>query len=1032
MRATNLLRYALLCVAIGALPALGYAQDDEAKPRTITGHVVDDKGVPLVGVSVLEKGTANGAITNAEGNFSLRVQDASKATLTLTFLGLQTLTLPVSQRPAQGEWNITMKSDEHALDEVVVTTGIISRNRLGFTGAYVSVSQEELKAVGNTNVLQSLKSLDPAFVVVENTLAGSNPNAMLNIEVRGQTTMNITSVQDEAAVASNQPLFILDGFEATLQEINDIDINRVESITILKDAGSTAIYGSKGANGVVVVETIKPKGGEIFVSYTGDVQVAQPDLSVYNMMNAAEKLEFERLAGRYDYNQNDGFDVGIPAPGSDKKGTAQASYYQRLAWVQQGVDTYWLSEPVRTGITQGHSLTIAGGENALLFAAGLSYRSIAGVMKGSERNIYGGNLRLVYRGFSGLNISNNVSVSETLAQNGSWGSFSDFANANPYFRKYGEDGRVEKYLDVQGEDVSANPLYNALLNTRHDSKVLNLTNNTSIEWTPIKNLMFKANFQLRHSATSSEDFVDPSHTQFRTVEYDKKGTYTGSHLSSTSLHADAQVNYMLSLAKHNLTFIGRANIEDQTNISESYTAVGFPEGAVGYPKQAFSYQPDARPTYNNRITRGLGAIVAFNYNYDFRYLFDVNYNLDGSTNFGSNRRFQSFWSVGVGWNLHRERFAEDWTWLRELKLRGTYGNNGNQSVSANTNSIYTYYVGNNYFGQSAYLSDVGNPDLQWQVVQKAAAGVDASVLKGNLRVSFDVYQNYSDPLTVTLSQRPSTGVSSFATNMGHLTTQGYEFSASYFIINRDKIAWSIRATGGHNRSTYGGFQDALSSLNDSYVQEGRISLASLVQYQDGHSPSDLWAVRSLGIDPATGREIFLDRNGNQTYQYDANDRVVIASTRPDIEGVIGTSLRYKKFSMNFGMRYSLGAYTYNTALFNKVENISSANTVYNQDKRALYDRWQKPGDVAQFKKIGLGDPTPTSSRFIQKNNFLRGESGKITWDFTGDRWLKFLRLKDLNVSISFADIFQLTSIQVERGIDYPFQRAVTMNISARF
>jgi TonB-linked SusC/RagA family outer membrane protein len=1006
----------------------------EAKAATITGHVVGAKGEPLAGVAVHEKGTTNGTMTNVEGSFSLRVQDSSKAVLTLSFLGLQTLTLPVTQRPAQGVWSITMRDDEQALEEVVVTTGIISRNRLGFTGAYVSVNQEELKAVGNTNVLQSLKSLDPAFVVVENNLAGSNPNAMLSIEVRGQTTMNITSVQDEAAVASNQPLFILDGFEATLQEINDIDINRVESITILKDAGSTAIYGSKGANGVVVVETIKPKGGEIFVSYTGDVQIAQPDLSVYNLMNAAEKLEFERLAGRYDYNQNDGFDVGIPAPGSDKKGTAQASYYQRLAWVQQGVDTYWLSEPVRTGITQGHSLTISGGENALLFAAGLSYRSIAGVMKGSERNIYGGNLRLVYRGFEGLNIANHVSVSETVAQSGSWGSFADFANANPYFRKYGEDGRVEKYLDVEGEDVSANPLYNALLNTRHDSEVLNLTNNTSVEWKPIKNLMLKANLQLRHAATNSEDFVDPSHTQFRSVEYDKKGTYTGTHIASTSVRADASVNYMLSLAKHNLTFIARANIEDQTNTSEGYTAVGFPEGAVGYPKQAFSYQPDSRPSYSNRIVRGLGVIGAFNYNYDFRYLFDVNYNLDGSTSFGSNRRFQSFWSVGVGWNLHREHFAESWTWLRELKLRGTFGYNGNQSVSANTNSIYAYYVGNNFFGQSAFLSDVGNPDLRWQVVQKLAAGVDASVLEGNLHLSFDVYQNTSDPLTVTLNQRPSTGVSSFATNMGYLTTRGYEFSTSYFIINRaaDKISWSIRATGAYNRSTYGGFKDALRSLNDSYVSEGQISLASLVQFQDGHSPSDLWAVQSLGIDPATGREIFLDRNGNQTYQYDASDRVVIASTRPDIEGVIGTSVRYKKISMSFGMRYSMGAYTYNTALFNKVENISSANTVYNQDKRALYDRWQKPGDVKQFKKIGLGDLTPTSSRFIQKNDFLRGESGKITWDFTGDRWLKFIRLKDLNVSLSFSDIFQLTSIQVERGIDYPFQRAVTMNISARF
>jgi hypothetical protein len=563
-----------------------------------------------------------------------------------------------------------------------------------------------------------------------------------------------------------------------------------------------------------------------------------------------------------------------------------------------------------------------------------------------------------------------------------------------------------------------------------------MTNNTSLDWKISNSWHLKGNLSLSNVNTSNVSFLSPQHSSFDNTPYERKGKYSSGTIAYWSYRANVSVNYLKAIGEHNVTMQGRAAIDESTNRSETLVAVGFPAGSVGSPSNAFSYEPYQRPSYSERISRNVSFIGAFNYNYAYRYLLDLNYNMEGSTSFGRNKKYQPFWAVGAGWNVQREPFAAAWTWLSELKLRSTYGTNGNQNVSVVTNSIYSYYVGSNVFGQSAYLSRVGNPDLEWQVVRKLAAGVDLGVIGNRLKVTFDVYQSYTSPLVVVLDQRPSTGVANYPLNMGFLETKGYEFKVYYNLINdmENDALVNLRVTGAYNRSVYGGFEDALSDLNEAYKKEenSNLSLSSLQYYEDGRSPSDIWAVPSLGIDPATGREIFLTKSGEQTYLYNANDRIPLVNSRPTLEGVMGTTVRYKKLSLNLNLRYRVGAYAYNSALFNKVENISKSAIIYNQDKRALYDRWKQPGDVVEFKKIGLQEVTPVSSRFIQKDSYLRGESVKLTWNFTGDRWLSALLLQDFSLSLSMNDFFNLNSIMIERGIEYPFQQALVMNIAAKF
>jgi TonB-linked SusC/RagA family outer membrane protein len=1005
----------------------------------ITGTVTDTGGEPLIGVSVkLKSQRSAGVVTNTEGRFSISVKNMAE-TLEFSYVGMKNQELKL--KAGTTNYKVVMESNETELGAVVVNAGIIQHNKVGFTGSYKTVTKEELREVGNINVLQSLKSLDPAFIITDNNLQGSNPNQLANIAIRGGSTINISSTFDDMSANPNEPLFILDGFETTLQVVNDLDISRIESITILKDAGSTAIYGSKGGNGVVVIETIKPKAGEVRIDYRGDLQLAAADLSVYNMMNAREKLEFEVKAGRYG-KINDW-----------TNGENIRDYTARLENVERGVDTYWLKVPIQTAITQAHSLNVGGGGQAgFLYQAGANFKNIEGVMKGSTRQTFGGNVNLNYR-TDVLNISNNVVVSMTNGNDGAWGSFSDFANANPYYRMIDSDGTIPDFLDRRKKDgsdsknpkydIAPNPYYNAMLASKKETKISSLTNNTAINWFIRPNLRWSAMLSLNTSTGGIVSFKDPRHTDYHDKDYTLQGQYTSSNNNSWSYSANTSINYSLRfLDAHNLTFTGRAAVKSQSSGSDSYTVTGFPRGVPGIPSYSYSYQEGSRPGYSEDVYREANFLLSLVYNYKLRYLLNLSYNTDGSTTFGRNKKFQSFWSVGAGWNIDKEPFAKDWKWMQNMKIRGSYGKNGNQSIDNVSMNVYSYYSGNDIFGAASYLSKFANPDLSWQVVTKTSAGIDVSLLDNRFNLTLDGYITDTDPMTIPIEQKPSSGVSRYPINLGYLNIKGYEFSVNYqFIRNmKERISLSGRLTAGSNKGKYGGFDKALNNLNESYKKEegkeANQNINSLVQFRDGGSPGDMWAVRSLGIDPATGKEIFLKKDGTPTFDYSADDRVVIANKTPKIQGIFGLSFRYKDLMANFNFRYSLGGHDLNTALFNKVENISGSDVIYNQDKRALYNRWQNPGDISEFKGIYLATlnslRTPLSSRFIQRNNYLSGESARIALDFSKRQWIKRLKMSDLQLSVSCSDLFYISTIKRERGLDYPFQRSVTVGLSAQF
>ncbi|MGX5816843.1 SusC/RagA family TonB-linked outer membrane protein [Chitinophaga lutea] len=990
----------------------------------VTGKVLDAGGRPIAGASVVVRGLPGGTTTNAQGEFSLIIRQ-EEVVLAISFVGYD----PQLVRVRSGQ-QLTVRLQERTeqIKEVVISTGIFTRKKESFTGAIASVSGDQLRSVGNQNIVQSLKTLDPSFLVLENNLQGANPNTLPTIELRGKTSLTTNALQDQFGTDPNQPLFILDGFETTLRVINDLDINRVASITLLKDAASTALYGAKAANGVVVVETKKPVPGELRVSYTGDFRAEIPDLRSYNLMNAAEKLEFERLSRRYIPSGN--------SPDYEYQKVLDAQYYAKLAEVQRGVNTYWLREPIQTGFTNGHSVQVSGGSRELLFVAGANYKNISGAMKGSGRDMWGANMDLTYRKGK-LNITNRLYLSGYKAKESPYGSFANFAGANPYYRMYNEDGSIPKYLERSTgvyetqQYVVANPLYNALLNSKNQTDNFAFQNALQMIYSITPQLQLQGSMQIAQGTVDTVRFSPPEHSEFDNAAVYERGRYSRGTIRNSGYQGNVMLTYARVFAsRHQLTSNLRAEIQEARNRYERMVAVGFPTGTNGNPAFAKSYEPYGRPGAGFTIYRRTNLLASVNYSYDQRYLLDATYRLDGSTAFGSANKYSPFWSAGVGWNLHNEGFLKDEAWIDQLKLRANIGVTGNQNLgSVSSISVYNFENGQNLFGQGLSLTTLGNPWLEWQKTVQSSAGADIVLLRNRFSATLNVYEKNTDPLVIGVTMPSSTGIQTFPLNVGRLSMKGMEFNIRYAPIYnlKDRIIWTIGGFGSMVKGTYGGFGNALEGLNKTQLDS-----KSLIRFRDGFSPDDIWAVQSLGIDPGTGNELFLTREGLTTFTYDAADIRRVGNTRPQIEGIANTQLTIKGFSLGVNLRYRWGGDVFNSALYNKVENIGVDQLRSNQDRRALYDRWQNPGDVAKFKSISITTTTPMSSRFVQKDNNLVGESINVGWQFLADSWIRHLSMKSLRVTAFMNDIFRASTVHTERGIDYPFANTVSMSLNASF
>jgi len=999
-----------------------------ADPIQINGRVIDEskRGVPSANIWVV--GTKTGATTDNNGYYSLAVPD-SNAVLEIRYIGFATKRVTIKS----GAYKlIQLQTDQKSLDEVVINNGLFDRKVGNFTGAVATFNSAQIKVVTNQNVIAALAILDPSFVIVENNSLGSNPNALPDVQLRGQT--GFPNVGDQYANAPNQPLFILDGFETTLQRIYDLNINMIKSVTILKDASAKAIYGSKAGNGVVVVETVKPEPGALRVSYSASLNLEAPDLSSYKLTNSAQKVQAEVLAGRYVSSN----------PVNEAVLTAQYAINQKAAL--EGVDSYWLSQPLQNGYGQRHSVMVDGGDQALRYSANMNYNKNIGVMKGSDRTTISGSVNLSYR-IDKFSFNNILTIDKNTANNSPYGSFGDYARMNPYWRINDESGHLIPTYTNFGTTVY-NPLYNGELNSKNNSKYTNIVENFYTEWRPSKVLRFTGRVGLNMQNNNTENYISANNTRYAAIPvnsplYQERGEYTITNGNNSAVSSDIGAAYTFDRGKHQLLANAIYSITQNVTNINGMTAVGFPNDNLDFISAGYKYRDGSKPTGSENTARTMSVTTAANYAYDNRFLADLSFRTNASSQFGANNRWGNFWSAGLGWNIHNEAFMQSLKGKVDmLKIRASIGSTGTQNFSAyDALTSYRYNTAQNYNGDVGFnLISLANPDLQWQKVMDKNIGMDISLFQ-KLSLRFDAYIKDTQNLLSDQVLPLSTGFSTYKENIGQVRNQGYQVGASMRVYNNSSSNTfvTVFVNAAHNTNKIRNVSSSLEQLNaaedenklnsGSTAAERALRQNPSTRYVPGQSMSAIWVVPSLGIDPSNGREIFVKRDGSQTYIWSAEDYVVGGDANPYMNGSFGSNVRYKNLTVNFAFQFRLGGQAYNTSLVQKVEN---ADFIYNVDVRALEQRWTTPGQAAIYKDIADITPTKPTSRFVQDLNELTFSSISIGYDFNKLKFMGPNNKSRINVALNLNDIARVATVKTERGLDYPYARTISMSIQANF
>ena len=863
--------------------------------------------------------------------------------------------------------------------------------------------------------MQTLATLDPSLNITQNNAMGSNPNAVPDLVIRSTTSLSTSN-----EVGLNAPLIVIDGVEQSLQALYDMDINDIERVDILKDASATALYGENAANGVIVIERKRVSQSPVRIRYTFTPEASFADLSSYNYCDAAQKLELERLAGLYN----------------STTGSLDKSYYEKLALVNSGVNTDWMSKPVRNSFSHSHSLSISGRGSGLDYNVNANYQDTEGVMKDDGRKRYGMNIYLSYTAVKDLIVTLRASHDQLNTNASKYGSFSNYLACNPYDSPYDEYGNLRSSLSYNID----NPLYEASLSSFNKSQTRTQQISLDLRYNILPTFFVTAQGSYSTSRGTSDAFTSPDSHEFETVAIKQKGRYELGNTSADQWAGKIVANYIHNFDKDGtmLTLNLGGEIKKNKSTASSLVGTGFLSDNQNDMAYATAYPNGGQPSGSEDLSTSLGGFLAANFMWKNRYVVDGSYRVSGSSKFGSDHRYAPFWSVGAGWNLHNEKFIKKLGWVNTLRLRGSYGYTGSVKFSS-YQAVTTYKYNSDFLGYTgvgAIPIGMANPDLKWQTTKKFNVGITSSFLGDRLNVNLDVYNEKTIDMLIDRSLPPSSGTTSVKANLGSQTSNGIEFSVWGKIIRTKDWEWTLSVNGLHSKTTINNISEAMKRMNEQNATgytDGSVSVASsspLFQYREGESPTAIYAVRSAGIDPATGREIFIKQDGSYTYTYDTKDQVACGDTNPVMQGSFSSMLQYKNFSLTASFQYRFGGKMYNSTRALKVENI---NPRQNCDVRAFTDRWTKPGDVKPYIDIAnaTGNTSVYTDRFVEKDNELWLSSLYLQYNVPVT-FLRKIHVQKLYVGIGTEDLFRITSAKYERGTSYPYSRSVNMSASLTF
>ena len=998
-------------------------QDTKEKKNSVTvqGWVRDKQKVPLPGVSL-------GTATNARGWFSIDLP-VLKGKLEFSFVGYKKQQVEFSEKT--DTLQIVLEEDLQQVEEVVVT-GIFNKPKESFTGAVTSVTKEDLKVNFSRNLIQTLANIDASLLIVQNNEMGSDPNTLPEIQLRGASTMlDISDLENQKKRPEyNQPLFIMDGFEVDLERVMDLNQNDIESITILKDASATSLYGSRGANGVIIITTTLASAGALTVSYEGRLNLQIPDFSTYdNLMTAAEKFEVEKLYGVWD-------NLSSNLPNGQKY---EDAYKEIEAAIADGLNYNWLKVPTRTGVGQNHALRFMGSQESWNYALSLSYDDTKGSMKESDRKNFNGMMQLGWRNDK-WNVRQSLSVGINKSQDSPYGQFSYYVQMNRYWEPYDENGKpVDSFYHPTSNYAIDNPLYDHAVGVWNKTKYTNLRSNTMVDFIITPHLKATATLGLNRKSKTADSFIPPEHTRFQYVtDIEKKGSFARGESEETMWQGRFALNYNdIFREKHMVTLGASAELSETTTDDIQWSAVGYISSNVSHPGMSMSYPSTGGTSGSESTVRRASLIATANYYYDQRYFMDLSINYNGASSFGKNNRFQYFYSLGAGWVVSNETFVkEHLPFLDEMRLRYSFGVTGNMFVSPekslevfDRNSSYTYLG-----GIAWSLNQFANPELEQQNTSQHNAGLDLKLFNSRITVSLNYY-NYLTNNTLTDMNLPiSHGFERIIGNVGKIRNEGLDgnINVGLYRDTEKKVNWTLNASFSKRKNTVvklsEGFKERISMHNRSMSTN-----TDFIKYQEGRSLDAIYGLRTVGVDPTSGQRVFLKKDGvTTTLDQNADDLVYLGDHQPKLNGTFSTSFYYGGFNFTIGFGVRWGGKAINQTEMSKGEN---AGLTYNLDRRMTKYSWKQVGDQARYKNK-YGDygklSTYTCDAFVHKDNVFSCNNINLTYMFSQDWFKRATGLQSLSISAYLSDIFYFSTIERERGTSYPFSINPNFSISCTF
>lgn len=1003
---TRQIRYRTLLLFLMSFLSSGLLRAQDV--RHITGTVTDIAGVPVAGAGIIaygEKGRTYGTTADAEGRFALDLP-SSISSFKAVMLGYSDETVRTSADRTR--YNIIMKERTETVSDVVVT-GYVDKKKESYTGALTVIKRDQIEKLTHSNVLNIIQLQATGFELKDDIQNGSNPNKVPDMVLRGRSSF----IEGDQ---TNVPLFILDGTEVDISYIFDMPAEDIESISVLKDASATSFYGSKAANGVIVITSRPTQSGRLQVNYTGNVQMSVPDLSDYRLLNAADKLEYERQAGIYgNFTGSSSTDLAW-----------QKIYYEKLDRVNAGVDTDWKRMALRTGLNHLHNVMLSGGSQDFRYNVSGNINSTRGVMDDSGRNSSSLRINLTYGSLSKLFIQNIASFSAIKSTDVPYGKFSDYVKLNPYDMPYNADGSLNTELSFN----TANPLYEKQLSSYIHSSSASFIDTFKLRWNIAGGFRAEATLSYTLTKSGGETYYSPKSQRFNTTaDPKKKGSFNVNDGTSNALSGNAFLVWNRSWGEtltrtSSLSLTGGVNVEATKSDTHSFSALGVLSDKLEHPSMATGYA-ESHPGGGEDQSRMLGFYANANYIYGNRYFADLSVRYEGSSKFGTDNRFAPFGSIGLGWNVHKEKFMQA-TKISLLKLRSSIGLVGNANFNPYQARLSYRYSSDLYYNGNIGAVPVSmvNPHLKWERSLKRNIGLDFGVFSDKLTGSIDYYHDTTNSLVMDISKPPHIGFSSAKENLGKISNSGVELSVRGNVLQRKDLNLNLFLNASHNTNKILQISDYLKNLNEKN-EASSSSVLPASFYQEGESMTALKVMRSAGINPANGREVFIDKDGNYTYEYSYKDKYVAGDTTPVVNGSFGASFSWKSLDFSMTFAYRLGATVYNQTLATKVE---GGNPRENADRRVFYDRWKQPGDMAKYKNIASRETTPVTDRFVAKEYALDGSSLKVSYTLP-QNWTSRIHLRRAMVSLSTGDLFNWSSIRRERGLDYPFARTFQFSLS---